>query len=585
MSSAPIAGNPDSASSSESGWKRLPVVQAVVSALLVWVAFPPADWGWFAWFALVPLFLLITSQRSAWSLYLGSWGGGFVFWGLAIQWVRLTDATAWVAWLAMALGLSFFWPLFLALARLAVHRLRLPLMVAAPIIWVALEYVRAYAVTGFPWYYLAHSQHAVLPIIQVADFAGALGVSFVIAVVNAWIVELLRSPLLRTTPTGSRFTTSQRFRLVGVLSLVVGSLLYGAFRLGTAQFRPGPRVALLQSNLVQSYKDPKSPDSHSAEQILAIYSRLIDRALAATQKPDLIVWPETSFPYHYVKIDPALSREELDRQDRELSKSPLFTVERRFQQRDENAAFLHDWTDRINVPMLVGSLLYDHRESGLSKYNAALLFRPRDPEVQAAHKMHLVPFGEYVPLVETFPWLTIFTPYHGAHVPSLTHARTPAWLSVGPYTIAVAICFEDTVPQVVRQFFRDAPDGKHPDLVLNLSNDGWFHKSSEHQMHLNASIFRAIENRVPLARAANTGISAIVDGNGRVVDFLPTTKDGEYVEGVLAGVVPLDDRAAAYSRWGDWLGQGCLSVTIGLIPLAYFYPNRRGLKHEPKPAG
>ena len=148
-------------------------------------------------------------------------------------------------------------------------------------------------------------------------------------------------------------------------------------------------------------------------------------------------------------------------------------------------------------------------------------------------------------MIETFPWLTAFTPYHGTHVPSLSFGRGPVWIDLGPYRLAAAICFEDTVPQVVRRFFREAKDGRHPDVLLNLSNDGWFHGSSEHDMHLAVSVFRAVENRVPLARAANTGVSAIVDGNGRVLKKLPKLE-----QDVLAGDVPLDDRSALYSRVG-----------------------------------
>jgi apolipoprotein N-acyltransferase len=220
--------------------------------------------------------------------------------------------------------------------------------------------------------------------------------------------------------------------------------------------------------------------------------------------------------------------------------------------------------------MLVGSLTFDHRPSGYSRYNSALLFQPGSATVQAAFKLHLVPFGEYVPLIETFPWLTALTPYHGTHIPSLDPGTDPVWLSLGPYRVVTAICFEDTVPQVVRRYFREAQDGPHPDLLVNLSNDGWFRGSSEHDMHLAVSVFRAVEHRVPLARAANMGVSAIVDGNGRVVASLPKLK-----EGVLAGVVPLDDRAGTYSTWGDWLGQSCLAVTIGLVPLAFLYPRLR----------
>ena len=143
---------------------RTRCVSGLASGLLLWFAFPPADWGWLAWVALVPLFLpgrepAVAAGRSTAGPGRGAASSG----SSSIQWVRLTDETAWLAWLVMALALSLWWPAFLALARLAVLRLRLPLMVAAPVVWVGLEYVRAYVLTGFPWYYLAHSQHRVLP--------------------------------------------------------------------------------------------------------------------------------------------------------------------------------------------------------------------------------------------------------------------------------------------------------------------------------------------------------------------------------------------------------------------------------------
>jgi apolipoprotein N-acyltransferase len=540
-----------------------PVTLAVGSALVLWTAFPPADWSWLAWVALVPLFLLVPSRRPALSLYLGAWAGGMVFWSLAIQWVRLTDPSAWLGWLVMALALSVFWPAFLALTRLAVHRLRLPLMIAAPVVWVALEYVRAYFATGFPWFYLAHSQHAVLPVIQLADLTGSLGVSAVVALVNAWLVDVLTLPLLRPTPLGARLTRVQSLRLAAVATVLAATLGYGAFRLGTARFRDGPRVALIQSSFVQRLKESKRLDD-----LVAAYRALIDRAARAVKRPDLIVWPETSYPYGYVAIEPGLDDDTLDRQAKTLSKT-LTAAQRRLQ-RDRIAADLHAWTDLVGIPMLVGSVTYDHRRDGLSRYNSAILFQPGLATIQCFHKLHLVPFGEYVPLIKVLPWLTVLTPYHGTHVPSLNPGRDPVWLELGPYRLAAAICFEDTVPQAVRRFFRESKDGRHPDVLINMSNDGWFQGSSEHEMHLAVSVFRAVENRVPLARAANTGVSAIVDGNGRVVVSLPTLK-----EGVLVGLIPLDDRAGLYSHWGDWLGLSCLAVSIGLLPLAWVWPARR----------
>jgi apolipoprotein N-acyltransferase len=476
--------------------------------------------------------------------------------------VRLTDPDAWLAWLAMAATLSLWWPGFLALARLAVLRLRLPLMVAAPVLWVGLEFVRAYFLTGFPWYYLAHSQHRALPLIQIADFAGALGLSFVIAVVNAAWVDFWTLTRLRPTAPGPRLTRSLALRLAVLAVLLAFTVGYGTFRLASAQFRPGPRLALIQSNLIQRYKMRTEP-----AQLLAIYQRLVERAAQAAERPDLIVWPETSYPYGFVAIDRALGRDAFDRQAQQLASHS--TLGDWLSKMASISQHLHGWTDRLKVPMLVGSLTYDFHREGLSKFNSAILFEPGKMNIQSYHKLHLVPFGEYVPLIETFPWLTVLTPYHGpdAVVPSLSFGRTPIWFTLGPYRLAAVICFEDTVPQVVRRFFAEAKESLQPDVLLNLSNDGWFHGSSEHDMHLAVSIFRAVENRVPLARTVNTGISAFVDGNGRVLAALPKLE-----EGILARTIPLDDRVSLYSTWGDWVGILCLAGTLALLPLAGLQP-------------
>jgi apolipoprotein N-acyltransferase len=465
----------------------------------------------------------------------------------------------------MALVLSLWWPAFLGVARLAVRRLRLPLMVAVPILWVGLEHVRAYILSGFPWYYLGHTQHQAISFIQIADLTGSLGISLLVALVNAWWVELLTLPLLRRSAGGIRLTRPQVVRAVVVFGLIVSTLTYGAFRLGTARFRRGPRIALLQSNLIQRYKM-----SADAEEIRSVYRRLVAGALSESDRPDLVVWPETSYPYGFVVLDPLLDPSVFARLIRQIT--PESKVEDWLLKRDRISSDLHDWTNRIGVPMLVGSLTYRFRREALAKFNSAILFEPGIETVQSYHKIHLVPFGEYVPLIETFPWLVALTPYRSGRVPSLTFGRETNLLKLGPYRLAVAICFEDTVPQVVRRFFESIdPDGQ-PDVLLNLSNDGWFLRTSadgkprgsaEHDMHLVVSIFRAIENRVPLVRSANTGISALVDGNGRVLAALPKAQ-----EGILSRVVPLDDRTSLFSIWGDWLGLSCLAVTIGLPPIA-----------------
>ena len=201
----------------------------------------------------------------------------------------------------------------------------------------------------------------------------------------------------------------------------------------------------------------------------------------------------------------------------------------------------------------------------LEKFNSAILFTPEVAQIYFYHKMHLVPFGEYIPFVDIMPWLSILTPYHGGRLPRLSFGREPRLIPLKEYLLAVTICFEDTVPQVINRFFDGTAGTRQPDVLVNLSNDGWFHGSAELDMHLAIGAFRAVEHRVPLARAVNTGFSALVDGNGEIQSYLAKDK-----EGVLAVTVPLDDRQSVYSRVGDWLGLSCLAVTIGLVPLGIF---------------
>jgi apolipoprotein N-acyltransferase len=534
-----------------------PVALAVTSAVLLWFSFPPVGWSWLAWVALAPLFLLVPSDRPSWSVYFASWIGGLVFWVLSIQWVRLTDPTAWLAWLVMAAFLSLWWPGFLFLARQAVRRLRVPMMLSVPVVWVALEFVRAFVLTGFPWYYLAHSQYLNIPLIQMADVTGALGVSFLVAMANAFWVDLLTRPLFQRSARGSGLARAQVIRMAVLIAAVGGALGYGAFRLSTASFRPGPRLALVQSNIKQIYKQSLSP-----EKIVDVYEGLIKQVLRSPDRPDLIVWPETAYPYGFVTIDPLLDAAAFAAQVEQIH--PGDSPDQWLQRQQAVAGHLHGWTDAIGVPMLVGTILHDFERGGVSRYNAAVLFEPGSRSIQHYNKLHLVPFGEYVPLVKTFPWLVVLTPYRDSErIPGLTFGTEPRWFNLKDFKLATAICFEDTLPDVVRRFFHETTDGRQPDLLLNLSNDGWFHWSEELDMHLAVSVFRAVENRVPLARAVNTGISALIDGNGRITARLPKN-----TEGLLTVIAELDDRVSLYSDWGDWLGWACLAVSVGLLFLA-----------------
>ncbi len=168
------------------------MVAGMASGLLLWTSFPPLEWSWLAWIALAPLFWLATLREASLQDVPGGLGRrALVFWLLALEWVRLSDPSAWLGWLLMALIFSLWWPGFLGSPAGPFFACGFPLILAAPIIWVGLEFIRAYFLSGFPWYYLAHSQFRHLYVIQIADFTGSLGISLLIAVVNAFVVDLL----------------------------------------------------------------------------------------------------------------------------------------------------------------------------------------------------------------------------------------------------------------------------------------------------------------------------------------------------------------------------------------------------------
>ncbi len=546
---------------------RHPAVAGVVSGLLLWTSFPPLEWNAIAWVALVPLFWIVTLREARLKAYVAAWLGGLTFWLLALQWLTILEFGGWTGWIVMSLAFSLWWPLFVLVARLAMFRLKVPLMMAAPIVWVGLEYGRAYFLSGFPWYYLAHSQFRNLYLIQIADFASALGISLLIAVVNAMVVDMATLPLFVRSHDGNRVHPRQYVRLCLVTCLIGTTLCYGAIRVSTATFSDGPRLALVQSNIEQKYKFK----GERAPSIIAEFTELIDRALALRQRPDLIVWPETSYPYNWISVEPNVDTGVFE--DQVHSIVPKWSGKKWLERMEAIVDDLHRWTDRSKTPMLVGTIYYDHRKNTLDRYNSAILFLPNVQTLHVYHKVHLVPFGEYFPLIESLPWLAALTPYAGEKLQSLSFGREPLALPLGPYRLAVSICFEDTIPHLVRQSFADTDASSQPDLLINLSNDGWFHGSSELDMHLASGVFRAIENRVPLARAVNTGLSALVDGNGEIRESL-----AKETKGVLSVTVPLDRRTSYYSRWGDWLGLTCLAISIGLVPLA-------GLKRPKGPPG
>jgi len=544
-----------------------PLVVCGTSALLMWGAFTPVDFGPLAWLCLVPLLTLVRLARPATKMYLAAYLGGLAFWALSLQWMRLGHPAMYLAWWALSLYLALYFPLFVALCRVAVWRLRVPLTLAGPIVWVGLEILRGHLMTGFSWYYLAHSQHRWIELIQISDVVGAYGVSFLIALFAACTAEMLpvsmlaRMQLLPASAAaagvGVPSALGRGVRVVCCLAVFALALGYGYSRRSGNEFGAGPRVALIQGNEPSDVKH----DPLQGRKIQRRHEVLT--GVAVQHQPDLIVWPETMFRWPLFETPPGVSDDELQQAHPGLPVAELRDLKVRTK--------LATLAQGSGAAMVIGLETLEADRDNVRTYNSAALIRPDGVIAGRYDKLHRVVFGEYIPLVETFPWLRSLTPF-GANFGISAGKACIAFEHKG-FRFAPIICFEDTDPQLVRGIVQatteETPTGpKKVDFLVNLTNDGWFHGSSELDQHLITAAFRCVECRTPMLRAVNTGISAIIDGDGVVRQKARGFKtDGpKEDEAVVSGVVPLDSRRSPYLAGGDWFAGACL-VCCGFLAI------------------
>ena len=304
--------------------RPLVFVPALLTGLLLWLCYFPVAWGWLAWIALVPLLALVrTSGRR---VYRAAYVGGLAFFLPALQWMRVADYRMYFPWIGLALYIALYFPLAIALLRMLDRRTRLPLGLTVPVVWTALEYLRSELMGGFAWYLLGYSQHDVLPVIQIADLVGVFGVSFLIAAVNAVLFEALcRLPRFRRWLALPELSAPRRLLLpaVAVTLLLVATLGYGFWRLSQTDFADGPTVALIQSNIDQRIKNTvnTSNNDEACKNMFQHVRLLTDHACKGGKRIDLIVWPETSYPYDWVEVPADLPAEQMSATLRQRLKS------------------------------------------------------------------------------------------------------------------------------------------------------------------------------------------------------------------------------------------------------------------------
>ena len=557
---------------------------SLAAAVLLWACFTPMDWGPLGLVALVPLALLVRLPQPARWMYRATYVSGLMASLAMLQWMRLGHPMMYLALFAMSLVLAAWFPLFVALSRGAVHRLHVPLTLAVPVVWVALEYARAHVATGFAWYFLGHSQYRWVELIQISDVTGAYGVSFLAAISAACLAGLVprgvfaRLRLVLPEHAADARLMPPRWRqavaVAVMVSLFAAALLYGYVRRDQADFaaQPGPRIALVQGNFTTEVKH----DPGMAERIQQTHYQLT--GLAVRHQPDLIVWPETM--YRNTLID--VGRDATDAELQEFwtlvtgGRTPRETPEIRAQLVGRNRQIeqqLADWSQQAGAALIIGLDRFAIRGQGIRHYNSAVFITPGAGVAKIYDKVHRVMFGEYVPLRDVLPFLQSFTPFSPAA--GIDAGDGVVVFEHRDWNFAPLICFEDTVPHLVRSMVREAGE---TDVLVNLTNDGWFHGSSELDQHLITAVFRSVECRTPMVRAVNTGISAVIDGDGVIREpdvFIDADHQGresmrdvsgrfhKQLNAVLVADVPLDNRTSLYVRWGDWFAGGCAVLALG----------------------
>lgn len=482
-----------------------------------------------AFIALTPLYVALTG----WTGRPGAWRGvsgrrgfalglitGVVHYAGTVYWTSDTVATfgglPWLVAIPVAGLLVGYMALYVALASAAaallIRRFGAAGLALAPVTWVAAEYARAHILGGFPWIPLGNSVVSLLPLVQIASVTGVYGVSWLLALLNALVA-------LAAISAGPRRTAA----VAAALGLIITTSVWGSLRLADNRLNAAGtplRIALVQGNVPQTEKwEPAR-----APEIYARYLRMSREAAAAGA--ELTIWPESATPFYF-------------------DEEPL------------SASELRQLVNETRVPILFGT---DEIEPGSPPryYNSAFMLNSDGATAAVYRKIFLVPFGEYVPFGQL---LTFVAPLVEA-VAAFSPGGRVTMLPVKGHMISTAICYEVVYPHLIRDGVREGSE-----LLTTITNDAWYgHTSAPHQ-HFALATMRAIEQGRYLARAANTGISGIVDPYGRVL-----ARSSLFETTTLMGEVRLLQERTIYARIGDVTAQLAVLLTLAGLGAALWVP-------------
>ncbi len=492
-------------------------------ALLV-LSFPTFDIFPLAWIALTPLLVLLYDMQRRESFRAGLIFGVVYFFG-TIYWIyhsihyygSISLVPSFVIVLILSLYLSLYTAAFCVLFSTIIRKTDLPALLVAPALWTSLELLRSYAFSGFPWSSLGYSQYKFTVFIQTADIIGVYGISFLVVALNGAAADFfIMKKRMIERPLHSRIYTFAGLILLAIV--LIADLGYGFYRLH--QQRPGAIIksAVIQGNIEQDRKwDPAYQ-----RYVIDTYKGLTQEAARhepGGQGPDLIVWPETAVPFFF-GADKALS---------------------------DN---LVDYQKGIDSYLLFGSVL--RKEGEKEAYSNSTVLLTKDGSVSYIYdKIHLVPFGEYVPLRDVLFFINKLVVGVGDFIPGDSYIR-----AVTPFgSFCTPICYEIAFPGLVRKFYV-----KGGDFIVTVTNDAWFGRTTGPYQHFSMAVFRAIENRKPVIRAANSGISGFIDSSGRIL-----AATSLFSRTFIQTELKTDRTLTFYTKYGDLFSFFSIIMSVLLI--------------------
>ena len=521
---------------------QYPFATSMCGAILFLLCFPPVGWWPLAWIAPVPFVALIATPGFQAKRPMRSiWFSGMLYWAAEVYYVTIPHPALWIAWILLFAYLSIYPVLFVWIGRKFVQDQRISILLAAPIAFTALEWVRAHMLSGFGFAMLANSQFRIPVILQTCDIAGAYGLTFIIVLFATGLFV---------------FITNQRFANISVCLLVVAWVLgYGTIQLRRIDDMTGEsiNIVVVQGNIDTRFPKPESEKREYQRQLLMDYLQLLTDWQKANDwpVPDLVVWPEGKYPIPHMLPGGNESSQATRRNFRSF-----------FDLLFEEMKASKKWSQLPAIPpMIVGAQTIDPERK--QYFNSALLLGNRGQVVSAYHKVHLVMFGEYIPFIKWFPILGEMTPIETG----LNAGVRPVGFNVGGLVVAPNICFESSVAHLVRESVVHLRSlEQEPDLLVNITDDGWFYGHSVLDHHLACNVIRSVENRKPGIVAANTGLSAFIQSTGEILLEGPRRKSQ-----ILELAMPIKPLRSVYSRIGDW---PTITLTI-LCVMAILLPPRK----------